>query len=173
MTTVIHPSRFKLQSCPALFLETASLGWDFSASLPVSAQRAFELVTDAKYECEWFPNFHSIRWSGAPAAGAKREYRLTYMRIVENVTVWEPGRHFQFWVSSCSLPLLQRFTEDYLFVSNTPESTQLHWRIRYEPRREIRLLHPLIAPFFARDFRLAVTRLEAVANRDVQRSRAA
>ena len=61
--------------------------------------------------------------------------------------------------------MLQRFMEDYHFVATASQSTQLIWRIRYEPRREIRLLQPMIAPFFARDFRVAVTRLEALAKR--------
>jgi ribosome-associated toxin RatA of RatAB toxin-antitoxin module len=163
MNAPIRPARFALNPCPANFLETAKWGWDLTARLPVTTEQAFDLVTDSALERDWFPNFRSARWASHPGVGATREYRLTYMRIVEEFTIWEHGQRVQFWVSSSSLPMLHRFLEDYRFNAVAPDETQVDWRIRYEPRRELRALRPILAPVFARDFRVAIRRLEALA----------
>jgi hypothetical protein len=166
MTQQFPPARFPLDPCPDDFMQTAKLGWNLVANLPVSVNRAFELVTDANLEREWFPNYKNARWSAEPGVGVEREYELSYMRIIERFTIWEPGSRFQFWVSSCSLPILQRFAEDYRFLERSPRETGLYWSIRYEPRRELRALRPMLSPLFAKDFRLAIRRIEALAVRD-------
>ena len=161
----IRPARYMLRACPDDFLETAHHGWNLEARLPVSALRAFDLVTTRARE--WFPGSQGIRWSSrGPGPGAQREYCLSYMRVVERFTVWEPGRHLRIWISSASLPLLERYCEDYRFLDRSPSDTLVVWRVRYEPRRNLRPLRPLLSPLFARDFRLAARRLEAIAAKD-------
>lgn len=114
-------------------------------------------------EAQWFPNFKSAQWLSPPphGVGSIRDYRLTYMRAVEQFLVWERGRRLVFSVSGLSLPLLRRFLEYYEFERIDPGHTSLRWRVCYEPRSfMMTLIHPIVRPMFARDFREATANLK-------------
>lgn len=154
---------FSLLPCAAEFPEQAPFGWSFEIPSQRSAEETFDLVVDPDLEGEWFPNFHSCHWEKEiGGVGARRIYRLTYARLIEEVTVWEPGHRFQFWISSSTLPFIKRFLEDYRFVAKPDGGCTLHWRICYEVRPLWRPTHPVLRPLYTRDFNTAAQNLETL-----------
>lgn len=154
---------FSLLPCAAEFREQAPFGWSFVIPSRRSAADTFALVVDPAMEGKWFPNFHSCHWEAqAGGVGARRLYSLTYAKLVEEVSVWDPGRQFQFWISSSTLPFIKRFLEDYLFEENENGGCTLHWRICYEVRPLWRPTHPVLRPLYTRDFTAAAQNLEAL-----------
>jgi hypothetical protein len=154
---------FRLSPCPTDFVDTAPARFELQADLAGTPEQVFEVVSSIQHEAEWFPDFKEAHWvtDGPPGAGSTRDYRLTYLRLIEQFTVWKPGEHLAFWVSDCSLPLLSRFSEDYRFRPNFAGGTNLHWRVLYQPLGIVRPLHPVLRPWFARDFRKAMANLAA------------
>jgi hypothetical protein len=152
---------WKLAPCPADFAETARFRFDNEAVVSGTPGDVFDVVSSIEHEANWFPDFKAAHWlnSEGGGVGAERDYRLTYMRLHEHFTVWERGAHLRFWVSGCSLPLLHRFLEDYRFTATADGKTHVRWRVAYEPLTVLRPLHPLLRPFFARDFRRATANL--------------
>lgn len=154
---------FKLQPCPSDFAQAAKFTFDNEAILAGSPEQVFDVVSSIDHERSWFPDFKDAHWvtPEPPGEGATRDYRLTYMRLMEHFTVWRRGEQLTFWVSECSLPLVRRFFEDYTFSAAENGRTKLRWRVAYEPNRILQPLHPLVRPFFARDFRKATANLVA------------
>jgi hypothetical protein len=154
---------FRLSPCPTGFVDTAPARFEMQADLAGTPEQVFEVVSSIEHEAKWFPDFKQARWvgEGPPGVGATRDYRLSYLRLTEHFNVWKPGEHLAFWVSACSLPLLSRFMEDYRFRPNFAGGTHLNWRVLYQPLGVLRPLHPVIRPFFARDFDKAMTNLVA------------
>jgi len=157
----------KLQPCPDDFLDTARFRFENEAILAGSPEKVFDVVASIEHEANWFPDFKDARWRepGVPGAGAIRDYRLTYLTLVEHFTVWEPGERLTFWVSDCSLPLLRRFLENYEFSAVADGTTRLRWTVAYDPLGFVRPLHPLLRPHFSRDFRRATANLVAYCRR--------
>lgn len=152
---------FRLSNCPPDFVDTAPARFEMRADLAGTPEQVFEVVSSIEHEAHWFPDFKQAHWAsdGPPGAGATRDYRLSYLRLIEQFTVWKPGEHLVFWVSACSLPLVSRFLEDYRFHPNSQGGTHMYWRVAYQPLTAVRPLHPLIRPLFARDFRKATANL--------------
>jgi hypothetical protein len=152
---------FRLSPCPPDFVETAPARFELEADLAGTPEQVFEVVSSIAHEARWFPDFKQAHWvtPGPPGAGATRDYRLSYLRLIEHFTVWKPGEHLVFWVSACSLPLLSRFLEDYQFRPTPDGGTHLCWRVVYQPLAILRPLHPVIRPFFAKDFEKAMANL--------------
>jgi hypothetical protein len=157
----------RVQPCSADFAESASFQFVNSAVLAGSPEDVFGVVSSIEHEANWFPDFSRASWRTPepPGAGAIRDYRLTYMSLVEHFTVWEPGSRLTFWVSECSLPLVRRFMEDYRLSAEGEDRTLLRWTVAYEPLPVLRPLHPILRPYFGRDFRRATANLTAYCER--------
>lgn len=151
----------KLQPCPPGFVDTARFRFVNEAVLAGTPEQVFEVVSSIEHEAHWFPDFKEARWltPGPPGVGAVRDYRLTYMRLLEHFTVWAPGERLSFWVAECSLPLVRRFLEDYRFTATASGDTHVRWTVAYQPAAVMRPLHPALRPHFARDFRRATANL--------------
>jgi hypothetical protein len=161
-----NPMRFLLQPCTPDFSRTAPFYFEHDFCVRLPPEIVFDFIAQGSDET-WFPNFKSCRWISAEreGVGSIREFRLSYMRLLEHFSVWQRGERLAFWVSECSLPLMTKFMEDYRFERLADGSTRLLWRSCYTPNPWIRFLHPLLRPFFARDFRKAAVNLSQVLER--------
>lgn len=151
---------FKLKKCDISFLRDAPFRFVNSAKFKAESDAVFEVVSNEEHEKHWFPDYAEAYWTTpAPhSVGSTRVYKLSYMTLVEEFIVWERPEQWAFWVSECSLPLVRRFMEHYR-ISKTPEGSELEWQVCYEPNPWLRPLHPLLRPFFDRDFRKATANL--------------
>ncbi|MCB9615889.1 MAG: hypothetical protein H6722_25930 [Sandaracinus sp.] len=156
---------FALRRPELHFACSAPLRFVHHLTLRCDPQTLFECIASGEHEKHWFPDFAGLRWHDTPGVGATRTYRLSYMRIVEHFTRWEPGKALEFWVSECSLPLLDQFAESYAIRPLNHELTELTWHVGYEPRRALCALHPILRPIFARDFATASRQLGAYAEK--------
>jgi len=157
---------FRLKPCPPDFVDSAPAHFDNQAVVCGTPEQVFDVVTAIEHEGAWFPDFKQAHWTaGPPGPGATRDYRLTYLRLIEHFAIWQRGKHLAFWVSGASLPLVTRFVEDYRFTPTADGRTHLRWRVAYQPSFFLRPLHPMLRPLFARDFRRATANLVAYCRR--------
>ncbi|MEZ4239040.1 MAG: SRPBCC family protein [Myxococcota bacterium] len=156
----------RLSPCDDAFLADPPHAFDHDLVLDLPPDRAFDLISSIEHERDWFPDFAEARWLAPAGPGARRDYRLTWLRLVEEFSVWVPGERMTFWVSEMSLPLAVQFAEDYrLSPGPAPHQTRLRWRVAYAPHPWLRPVHPLVRPWFVRDFRHAADALVAHAAR--------
>lgn len=158
---------FSLQQPSETFLEDAAYRFSFKLRLRGDAATVFDVIADGGHEAEWFPDFKSLEWETPQphGVGSIRRYHLTYMTLVEHFVTWEPQRELRFWVSEWSIPLLRQFAEYYRIERADSGFVTLHWDVCYEPLTLLKPLHPLVRPFFAKDFRKAASNLEKYCER--------
>jgi hypothetical protein len=58
---------------------------------------------------------------------------------------WEEGRRKSFYVKEATLPLFQRFAEDYLVDETAPSSCRFTWSVASEPKPAARPGNPINA----------------------------
>ena len=87
------------------------------------------------------------------------------MTILENFLVWERGCRLTFRLDACSLPMVTDFIKDYTFASRADGGCGLRWTIAYNPIPSMEFLHPLVGPFFTKDFAKAARQLQALLDR--------
>jgi hypothetical protein len=158
---------FQLDRVDAGYVSRAPHRFVHSISCALTAQELFCIVTDENLDSEWFPDFVSARWETPPPhdAGSIRTYRLKYMTIREEFLVWEPGKRLVFRLNECSLPMLRCFVENYIFTPRPDGGTDMLWEACYTPNPWLWIFHPLIRPFFAKDFDRASNNLQALVTR--------
>jgi hypothetical protein len=158
---------FRLNPCEPSFSQEASFRFVNEITVATKPEKVFEVISDGKLEAEWFPDFKSCEWlTPAPhGVGSIRRYKLTYMTIIERFTVWQSGQRLVFFLSECSLPLMTRFMEDYTITPMEDGTTRLTWQVSYSPTWWLRPIHPILRPYFKRDFSRAAANLELLLRR--------
>ncbi|MFH2005881.1 MAG: SRPBCC family protein [bacterium] len=158
---------FKLAPCDIDFVNTAP--WRFFNRTVVSAppEVVFEVISSSELEKEWFPDFVGAQWltPEPQRVGSLRRYELTYMTILEEFLVWEPGKRMAFRLNEMSIPLLRRCLEYYSLIPTEDGGTELLWQVCYDPNPLMRPLRPVLDPLFRRDFRKATAQLTALVER--------
>jgi hypothetical protein len=159
--------------CDETFIKKVRYRFVNEISTSASANQTFDIVSGSELESEWFPDFVSAEWKTAEphGIGSLRIYRLKFMTILEEFLVWEHGHRLVFRLNECSLPILHHFLENYIITPRPDGGSNLRWEVCYEPRPSLKFLHPLIRPFFARDFRKAARQLQTLLDREGTRAR--
>jgi hypothetical protein len=150
-----------VQVCDPDYVHVAKNIKRFDLILPATPLEVFAVVA-GKDEEIWFPNFKHTRWMSDGAqqcVGARREYAVAGLTMMENFTLWEPGKRLSFYMSSMSIPYCSRFMELYEITPRSAEETALTWRICFEPSIWFRPVFPLVRHFFEQDFERAATNL--------------
>ena len=159
---------YRLDKCDETFLVSARGRFFHRVSTSLSPEIVFDVVSNLlELEHEWFPGSVHMRWKTPPphGVGSVREHRLTYMTVIEDFLVWERGRRLVLRLTHCSLPLLSAYLEDYRMERRDDGGTDLIWEICYRSRPVLAILHPILRPAFARDFRNAARGLEKIFTR--------
>ena len=145
---------FKLRECAVDFVNTARWRFFHRLELPAPPEVVFEVISSSELEREWFPDFVRAEWltPEPQGVGARRRYELSYMTLMEEFIVWEPGKRMAFWISECSLPMLSRCMEYYSLIPTADGGTELLWQVCYDPQPLLRPLRPVLHPFFEADF---------------------
>jgi hypothetical protein len=86
-------------------------------------------------------------------------FRFRLQARLQNFTVWEPGQRMVFFLSECSLPLI------YTITPLEDGTVRLTWQVSYSPTWWLRPLHPMLRPYFKRDFSRAAANLERLLRR--------
>ncbi|TRU67712.1 MAG: hypothetical protein EWV55_04495 [Microcystis viridis Mv_BB_P_19951000_S69] len=150
-----------MKPCEPEFVAHAQNIKGFEMILKASPMEVFEVVA-GKDEEIWFPNFKSMRWlnGSGKCVGAQREYCIKGLSMIENFTIWEPGKKLVFYMSFMSIPYCSRFMEHYEITPITQDQTKLNWRICYEPSWIFWLFFPIVRMIFEADFNQAAMNLE-------------
>jgi hypothetical protein len=159
---------FRLERCDEAFATNAPRRFVNRVSTSLHPDLVFDVVSNIlELEQEWFPDFVSSTWKTPPphGVGSGRVNRFTYMTVEEDFLVWERGRRLVLRLTECSLPMLSAYVEDYQLERRDDGGTELTWVICYRPLPLIALLHPIVWPFFERDFKRAAERLDRLFTR--------
>lgn len=151
-----------MQPCTPDYVNAAKNVRRFDLLLPATPSEVFEVVA-GKDEELWFPNFRRMRWlgeTGERCVGARREYSVKGLTMIENFTAREPGSRLCFYMSWMSIPYCSRFMEVYELTPRADGHTALTWRICFESSLVFRPVFPLVRHFFERDFVQAARNLE-------------
>ena len=159
---------YRLDRCDETFVIEAPRRFVNHVSTSLNPEVVFDVVSNMLgLEQEWFPGSVLMTWKTPPpyGVGSVREHQLTYMRCVEDFLVWERGRRLVLRLTECSLPMLSTYLEDYRLTRRIDGGTDLTWEVCYRPLPIVAILHPIIRPIFARDFRNATQGLIKVFKR--------
>ncbi len=150
-----------MKVCEPGYVDVAKNVKRFDLVVPASPREVFEVVA-GKDEEIWFPNFKSMRWldpERKQCVGARREYAVHGLTMVENFTVWEPGERLCFYMSSMSIPYCSRFMEHYEMAPRADGRTALTWRICFESSAWFRPAFAIVRHYFEQDFERAASNL--------------
>ncbi len=155
---------YPLEKYDETFVGAAPCRFLHSISCALPPEGVFDLLVNSDLESEWFPDFVSAEWLTPPpqGVGSLRLYRLKYMTLLEEFLIWERGRRLVFRLNGCTLPILRGFVENYLLAPRAGGGTDLVWEVCYRPNPWLRFLHPVVRPFFSRDFSRAAQQLQAL-----------
>ena len=158
---------FKLAPCDLTFLDTAPWRFFNRAVLPAPPDVVFEVISSSELEKEWFPDFIEAEWltKEPQGPGSLRRYKLSYMTILEEFIVWEPGKRMAFRLNEMSIPFLRRCLEYYSLIPTDDGGTELLWQVCYDPHPLVRPFRVMLEPMFRRDFRRATKQLTDLATR--------
>lgn len=138
--------------------------------VPAAPEQVFAILAATETWPQWFPDFVGTEYTsaGPVGVGATRRVRMKILSADERFLCWEPGRRFSFEVYRLTLPLVRRLVEDVQLEPAGEGKTRLRWRMAYEPRPLLRLVHPLLRLVFGRMFRNAAQGLLAYVQRTRQ-----
>lgn len=159
---------FQLEKCDVTFLVEAPGCFVNRVSTVLAPELVFDVVSNILgLEQEWFPNFLSMTWKTPPphGVGSAREYKLKYMTLAEDFLIWQRGKRLVLRVTQCSLPMLSAYLEDYQLKERPDGGTDLIWKVCYRPLPLVAMLHPVLRPVFARDFKRATQGLDRLFTR--------
>lgn len=165
LPSLMREPRFDLHHAPLEPAAWSAHTYDFDFEMDATCARAFDVVTgeDPEVSETWFPDFESLRWlDGAkPGVGSRREYRTSFLTLIEEVDVWEPGRRFGFWVRRASWPIHRRFRELYE-IEPRGERARVRWTVAYEPHPRLVWVVPYGHAAFQKTFDAAAANLRAL-----------
>ena len=132
----------------ATFFETAPERFRYEVELACTPARLFEILEDPASWPRWAPGIARVEWTSPRPYGVGTTRTVSLRggpQIVEEFTVWEPGRALAFHVREATEAVWWSFAERYEIVASGA-GCKLTWTIAYAPRDVFAKLHPWIRP---------------------------
>lgn len=154
--------QFSIKEADFSYIQNAPYHYKYSAEIPASADRVFELFEDGNAWPLWFKGVKRIDWtSDTPfGVGTTRNVHLENgFKASEYFYAWKPGREFGFYFTKTNIPSLKRFAELYELTPIDENRCLFTLHVGLEPILPIKLFGPIGKKLFADMFEEAPTRL--------------
>jgi hypothetical protein len=147
---------FKVEAVPLSFTESSLHRIENIQVIDATPKRVFEILATGEGMTEWFKDFVSFHWLGAPGGlSSERELSLKTLAVKERFIVWDEGRRLTFHVFAITLPLVTALIEDFSLQPHGNDRTSFAWRVHYRPTLLTRLVHPVVRSVFGAMFKAA------------------
>ncbi|OBI84480.1 SRPBCC family protein [Mycobacterium sp. E740] len=147
---------YSLASADADFLTSAPHVFRYEKRYAAPPERVWDSLTSDDSLAAWGPSIKSVTWTSprpfgvgttrdvvAPGGATMRERHFG----------WDESRQKSFYVYESTLPLFNRFAEDYI-VEADGDQTRFTWVVAIEPKKAlavpVRVLAPLLKAGFGR-----------------------
>ncbi|GFG54185.1 MxaD family protein [Mycolicibacterium agri] len=139
---------YPLQPADADFFESAPHVFTYQKRFAAPPAQVWEQLTSDASIAAWGPAVKELSWTSPRpfGVGTTREVvALGGARMRERYFRWEDGSRHSFACYESSLPLFNRFAEDYLIEPDGAD-TLFTWVVAIEPKRAAALAVKLLAP---------------------------
>jgi hypothetical protein len=139
---------YPLESADAEFLGSAPHVFRYQKKFTATPEQVWDSLTSEESLAAWGPSIKKVTWTSprpfgvgttrdvvAPGGATMRE---RYFR-------WDEGHRHSFAVYASTLPVFNRFAEDYL-VEPAGDGTLFTWIVAIEPKGALGLPFKLLAP---------------------------
>lgn len=137
-----------LEPADADFFDSAPHVFTYQKRFAAPPERVWESLTSDESIAAWSPAIKEVTWTSARpfGVGTTREVALPIgPRMRERYFRWDEGRRHSFAVYESSLPLFNRFAEDYL-VEPDGADTRFTWMVAIEPKGALAFPFKVLAP---------------------------
>jgi hypothetical protein len=147
---------YPLEPVDAEFLASAPHVFRYQKRFAATPGQVWESLTSDASLAAWGSAVKEVTWTSPRpfGVGTTREVVPTGgPRVRERYFRWDEGRNHSFYVYEATLPLFNRFAEDYL-VEPDGGDTLFTWTMALEPKGAlalpVKVLGPLLKPAFGR-----------------------
>lgn len=104
---------------PPDWIPSASVRIEHVAFIAASADTVWQHFADDAGWVDWFPGFRECRYLSNPphGRGSKRFVHQDQFRVTEEITAWEPGKHWAMTVVEINAPIMSAMAEEVHFTS--------------------------------------------------------
>jgi hypothetical protein len=130
------------------FLVSAPHIFRYEKRFAAPPEKVWESLISDESLTAWSPMIKELTWTSPRpfGVGTTREVKpLGGPRVRERYYRWDDGRSHAFYVYESTLPLFQRFAEDYILEPDG-DGTRFTWVIAMEPKGAMALPFKPIAP---------------------------
>lgn len=147
---------YSLSPADADFLTSAPHVFRYQKHYAATPERVWESLTSDESMAAWGPSIKSVTWTSPRpfGVGTTRDVAaLGGSTVRERYFRWDEGRQNSFYVYESTLPLFNRFAEDYI-VEADGDQTRFTWVVAIEPKNAmslpVKVLAPLLKAVFGR-----------------------
>ncbi len=139
-----HP----LEPADADFFDSAPHVFTYRKRFAAPPERVWEQLTSDESIAAWGPATKEVTWTSSRpfGVGTTREVAPRgFGRVRERYFRWDEGRRHSFAVYESTLPLFNRFAEDYI-VEPDGADTRFTWMVAIEPKGALAVPFKVLAP---------------------------
>jgi hypothetical protein len=153
--------KFKCRPVDIDFFQSAPVRFVNEIELAASAADVFAIFEEAEAWPQWFPEIVNVEWTTPRphGVGTTRTVKLNTVTVYESFFVWEQDKHFAFYFTQMSLPLVRAFAEDYRLEALEHNRCKFIYTVCFEPTFWLRFGGAFVLKVYERMFRRATNSL--------------
>ena len=145
---------YPLEPADADFLNTAPHVFRYEKRYAATPEQVWESLTSDESLAAWGPSIKKVTWTSPRPFGVGTTRDVVARggpTMRERYFRWDEGRNHSFYVYESTLPLFNRFAEDYV-VEHDGAQTRFTWVLAIEPKKAMALPVKVIAPLLKAGF---------------------